>query len=334
MKNEKLVLLPTGSTLLNLALSQTPDGGWPVGRIVNIVGDQATGKTFLALELIGALFNSKKYKDYKIFYDETECAMSIDTNHLYNYEIKDFLLDPPSKTIEDFYKSVLDKLNTHSKFVYILDSLDALSDEDSIKRDICEGAYRVRVATVMNQFFKDFCDSFKEKEVLLVIISQLRDNIGVMFGSKQRRAGGKALNFFASHIIWLYSGKEIEDRNRVIGTNVRVKVKKNKIAPDKREISFPLYHDYGLDDIESMVDFLIDENIWKKPKGKRIIDTDGFMKDMMKNKIIDEIEKGKRQQELRDLVAKEWYKIEESIKINRRKYGDFCKVEKVNGKKK
>src|SRR5206468_8961680 len=107
-------------------------------------------------------------------------------------------------------------------------------DDAEQKREIDDGSYGANKAKKMGELFRRLVADLEEANVLLIVVSQLRDKIGVMFGEKQTRTGGRALDFYASHIVWLAEigkiKKTIQKVERVIGVNVRARVKKNKVG--------------------------------------------------------------------------------------------------------
>jgi len=310
--NEKVDYITTGSILLNLILSQKGfDGGWKMGRIVNIVGDKSTGKTGLVLETIA---NYVKKGVGKVIYDEPESAFDFDLS-VYKLTEKDIVWKT-SDTVEDWYDSVSKELENGENKLYVLDSMDALSDLGEIKRDIRDGSYGTK-AKVVGELLRRLVRKIKEKNMLLMVVSQVRDNIGVQFGEKHKRSGGKALDFYASQVLWLAVKEKIKKKGRVVGVNIVAKVKKNKVAPPFREASFPFYFDYGIDDIGSLVDYLIAEGVWKK-EGKVVKSSFEGLKPMQRDSLIRYIEDKGKEKEVRELVINHWFKIEEELSSDRK----------------
>lgn len=255
-----LSFVPSGCTLLDCALG----GGYPVGRITNIVGDKSTAKTGLAME---ALINFRRsFPDGKAAYRETEAAFDkgyAEAMGLPLAEI-DFGPDEPLNTVEDFardFDKFLDeRLKYHTPGIYVLDSLDALSDEAEMERDIGKGTYAMEKAKMLSTFFRRSASKQEKAKVLLLIISQVRDNIGVMFGEKHKRSGGRALDFYASQVLYLSHietlTKTINKIKRPVGIMIKSKVKKNKVGLPFREAEFAFMFGYGVDDINASVEWL------------------------------------------------------------------------------
>ena len=331
-------LIPTGNTLLNLALSDSIEGGYGTGKLVNLIGDSSSGKTILALTMLAECNINPKFNNYDFIFDDAETSLEIDIPSLFGSKLEKRIKFKRSKTIEDFYGAVYNQIQSETPFLYVLDSFDALTSRDELKRanefgkqeakrsdededvevsDKQKGSYKMEKPKMASEIFRVCCDGIAKTDSLLMIISQTRDNIGfgAMFTPKTR-SGGKALKFFATHEIWLATGKSHTKRDRAIGADCMVKVTKNKLTGKRREIFFPIYYDYGVDSIESCINFLIEEKYWTKTKA--LIDTKEFVKDKMSiNRLISHIETWDMEKELNNLVQTVWYEIEETIKLNR-----------------
>lgn len=242
-------------------------GGWALGRVVNIVGDKSAGKTLLAIEAC-ANFHLR-YPEGKIRYAEAEAAFDIEYAEALGLpaDVVDFEAGDPEKgfnTVEDFYHDALRVLdaNKGKPILYVLDSLDALSDDAEADREIDKGSFGASKAKKMGELFRRLTRRFEEQQCLLIIISQLRDKLNVTFGEKQTRSGGRALDFYASQIVWLAEigkiSKEIGGVKRVVGVDVRMKVKKNKVGLPFRECEYPIVFGYGVDDLTANVQWLIE----------------------------------------------------------------------------
>lgn len=322
-------LVPTGSTLLNLCCSDRTEGGYALGKMVNIIGDSAAGKTMLALSMLAEIANTPRFDDYRLIYDEPEYACQFDIRYLFGNKIADRIIDfsddedtRASITIEDFYGKIVRYSREDVPFIYVLDSLDALTTEDEQKRaeDLAkkgkmDGSYKTEKARLMSELLRESVDRVANTNSLLVIISQTRDKIGVTFGSKKTRSGGRALKFYLTHELWLAVIKSIKVNKRKIGAEVSVKVSKNKLTGKERNASFIIYNDYGIDDIGSCVDFLVDETHWAKRGTINAVELDfkGYRKDLIAH-----IENNNLEGELRKIVGKVWADTEEQLRLRRK----------------
>ena len=273
MKNE--IVYPSGSDMIDLVVGGGQRFGYPSGKIVNIVGDKSSGKTFLACEIVAAAFHLYGKKLHWL-YDDAESGFTFDTKALYGMEIIPVDEDErhKSRTVEEFegnYYTFIEKVNKAKAFgIYILDSLDGLSSKENqarAKKRIAafksgtkdeKGTYAMEAAKFLSQdFFKNITDVTEQNNVLLIIISQTRDKIGSLF-PEQTRSGGKALDFYAHTALWLATSAKIKRRDRDVGAVVRARTKKSKTPRPFRECMFTFLFDYGLDNTGSNLDYLFD----------------------------------------------------------------------------
>jgi len=251
--------ISSGCALLNLALSDKVEGGFGLGKMTNIIGDSSSGKSFLALSLLAECANSPRFDDYTLVYDDVEQACEFDIRKLFGSRAAQKIVPPIpdpdedepaySETIQDFHANVFRHLDRGDPFIYVLDSLDALDAEEDQKK-----AREILKA--------------RETESALIIISQTRDDINPMSFTKKTRSGGRALKFYCTHEIWLAVASTIKKKDLPVGVNVRVKISKNKLTGKMRQVEFPLYYSYGVDDIGASVDWMIKTKTWKKKGGK------------------------------------------------------------------
>lgn len=262
-EKEELSFVPSGCTLLDCVLG----GGYALGRVANIVGDRSTAKTALAME---ALINfTQTYPEGVAAYRESEAAFDKQYAKAMGLPIDkiDFgKKDEPLNTVEDFARDFAGFLNQQIKSgqpgIYVLDSLDALSDEAEMDQDIGKGTYGMAKPKMLSIFFRTAARKIEQSKVLLLVISQVRENINAMFGEKYRRSGGKALDFYASQVIWLAHietlKRTINKVSRPYGIMVRAKCKKNKVGLAFREAEFPFLFGYGVEDLTASIEWLKD----------------------------------------------------------------------------
>jgi len=263
-RSPALEFFSTGCTLLDNVLG----GGWPLGRVSNVVGDKSTGKTLLAIEASNSF--AKTFPSGRIRYAESEAAfdadyaaslgMPVERVEFTDSEDIEFL------TVEVFYRDLItfaDDLGDDEPGLYILDTLDALSDSSEVTEkieDFSKGTFGTQKAKQMGKLFRMCVRRVKNKRCHLMIISQERDNIGVMFGKKSTRSGGRALDFYASQVLWLAKRSEIKQTiqkiERTIGVEIRAKTEKNKISMPYKNIDFVVRFNFGIDDLVTSLDWL------------------------------------------------------------------------------
>lgn len=333
----RVEFLGSGCTTLNLALSgKGKEGGWARARIINIVGDGSSGKTLLALELAFWCWKNIKRIISKIFpkvkkliicYDNAEGVMDFPIEKMYGPEFVKSVDWKRSQNFEQFCRRFLRMafgLKKGESLLYIIDSWDAFQSAKS-KKDFMEsikddkelkGDYDLVVQKYASRkFFPAFCDALENNKIdaTLVIISQIRSKIGITFGKKYGRTGGKALDFYTHQVAWIREVEKLRKtkrkRKRVYGIRSEVYVDRSKVAKPFREADFTILYDYGLDDLNSMIDFL-----WGKKKikfrGKTFKTRQAFIK---------YIEKGNLEDALIKKTEEEWTKIEKAFEEDVRK---------------
>jgi len=320
------LLVPSGSTLLNLACSDTHYGAYPIGKIINPIGDKSTGKTYFALTSLAEAAVSPDFKDYRFIMDDAEVANEFNIKKLFGKALNNRIeLNIISKTIEDFYGNLMRAVKEGSPFIYILDSLDSVTSVAEQKRageyakgKEPDGSYKTEKPKLVSELLRVITGDIKDKEALVIIISQTRDNIGfgAMFKPKVR-TGGKALEFYASHEMWHAVKQREKSKGREIGMIIETRVTKNKLTGKRRVIETPIYPDsYGLDSITGNVNFLLSEKYWDM-KGNKISATE-FDLCTMKKRLVKEIEGRSLEHELDLIVASVWKQIEDSITPERK----------------
>jgi RecA/RadA recombinase len=330
----KKELISTGSTLLNLALSDYPYGGYRPGRIVNLIGDSSSGKTLLCLAMFAEIAQMSKYDKYEFLYMEPEAGMEFDIADMFGSKIMsriNFLPTDRSKpcTVQDWYNSIFDAIVTRKKpCIHVLDSFDALTSKEEIEdHEVGKGGYKTEKAIASSAALRQVANVNEGTQSLMLIISQTRQNLGAMFGKKKTRSGGDALHFFSTQEIWLHNGPKITKKSRgddiEIGRYVLVDVAKNRVTGKRRKVKFPVLDGYGVDDIRSMVEWLAEKGFWEK-EGKSVdawkIDTcNDFEVNGKVVEIVKYIEDNNLEDKLKKIVWDCWMEIEDELKIDRKR---------------
>lgn len=331
--------LSTGITLLNLALSERAKGGLDTGKYYLFVGDSASGKTLLCLSVLAEAVMRKEFAEHRLIYDNVEDGCMFDLRSMFNARVAS-RIEPPgwdrkdpvySGTVEDFYYHVDDLCQQDRPFIYCLDSMDALTTRQSDEKFRHDkkayrqgrettGSYGDGKAKVNSEKLRQVVHRIARTSSILIIVSQTRDNLG--FGwEKKTRSGGRALRFYATAELWMSVVKtlkrKIGEKEREIGVRAAVEVRKNRITGLRSEIEVDIYPSYGLDDLGSMVDYLVEEGVWGQVKGT--IQADQLELAGSRNRLIRMIEERAMLPKVRSIVEAQWRGITEQMQLNRRK---------------
>lgn len=260
-EKKDLKFIKSGCQLLDLILG----GGWAIGRVGNIVGDESTGKSLLAIEA-SANFN-KQFPKGRIFYHEVESAFDEGYASMLGMPVDDviFVRDEIEEydTIEGYFnflkKMVLDKAKKEPT-LYILDTQDFLTDKAEKERKIEDGTYALEKNKLLNSLYRQQIRSIEKAQVHLMVISQTRANIGVSFGRRWRVTGDGALKFAASQRIQLAElgkiKKIVNGDETVLGLRIKANCFKNKAGIGNKSCEFPIYTGFGIDSNEASLTYL------------------------------------------------------------------------------
>lgn len=318
--------LPTGCKMLDLALG---GGGWAEGRMINVIGDKSTGKTLLAIEASANFI--RKHPRGRVRYVESESAFDSAYAEALGFPLSsvDFVqarvVEDVHKDLQSLIESRKDKSgksrNDIEPILYVVDSLDALSDNAEQERDVdATNTFGTKKAQKLGQMFRDVIQDCEDQNITLFLISQERDNVGVTFGKQSTRSGGRSLDFYASQVCWLYPQGKIERTiqsvKRIIGVKVRAVIEKNKVGLPWREAKFSILFGFGIDEIEAALNWI------KEIKCPEIIGcTEAEVDRHIKS--LDSISAAEYQ-ELRTLlykvVTEKWFEIEKGFLPTRKKY--------------
>lgn len=263
--SNQVLCIPSGCAVLDGVLG----GGWALGRVTNVVGDRSSGKTLLAIEACANFARIAPEGKGRIWYRESEAAFDEDYAMQLGLPIERVNFGPKGMesqwdTVEDIFEDLEKKLaileRTGEYGLYVIDSLDALSTRVELERKIDQGTYGQEKPKLMGQIFRRLVRRVKRSKMAVLVISQTRDKIGVVFGEKHTRSGGKALDFYASVIIWLHHIKTLTQTINGIkqakGVRIMAKTKKNKLGNPFRQCEFDIRFGYGMLDLEASLDWL------------------------------------------------------------------------------
>ena len=254
---EKVEVIPTGSLTLDLALGV---GGYPRGRIIEIFGPESSGKTTLTLH---AIAQAQKLGGTAVFID-AEHAFDPSYARKLGVNTDDLYVSQP-----DNGEQALEIADTFVRSggadLIVIDSVAALTPKTEIEGEMGDSKMGVH-ARLMSQALRKITGSIKKANCIVMFINQLRDKIGVMFGSPETTTGGNALKFYSSIRIDIRrSLTPIKDRDgNAIGNATRVKVVKNKVAPPFQSAEFDVMYGEGISKSGEIIDLGVDYDILSK----------------------------------------------------------------------
>ena len=252
----KVETLSTGSLAIDLALGV---GGLPKGRIVEIYGPESSGKTTFCLSVIA---EAQKKGGLAAFID-VEHALDPKYARVVGVNLDDLLVSQPDSG-EDALNIMETLIRSNSIDVIVLDSVAALitkAELDGQMGDMTMGSQ----ARLMSQAMRRLTAVVSKTNCVCIFTNQIREKIGVMFGSPETTSGGRALKFFSSIRIDIRRKDQIKTpEGKVIGNRTKIKVVKNKVAPPFTEVEFDIMYDEGISKIGSLLDLGLEHKVLEK----------------------------------------------------------------------
>ena len=241
--------ISTGSTLLDLAIANKPNGGIAVGRITEINGLESSGKSLVGAHLLA----ETQKKGGVAVYIDTETAVSQDFLKVIGVDINSMLY-LHLETVEDIFQAIEEivakvRESDKDRLVTILvDSLAAASTNVEMEADFDKDGWATSKAIIISKAMRKITQMIGRQKVALVFTNQLRQKLGVMFGDPWTTSGGKALPFHASTRIRLKNLGQIKDtKKNTIGMKCRAQIVKNRLGPPLRHADYSMYFDRGID---------------------------------------------------------------------------------------
>lgn len=251
---ESMPVVRTGSLALDLALGV---GGYPKGRIVEIYGPEASGKTTLCLH---AIANVQKDGGIAAFIDVEHALDPIRARKI-GVNLDDLIISQP-----DYGEQALEIAETLIRSggvdIIVIDSVAALVPKSEIEGEMGDSQMGVQ-ARLMSQAMRKLTAAINKTKTLVIFTNQIRMKIGVMFGSPETTTGGNALKFYASLRLDIRKAANIQEGEQVVGSRHRVRVKKNKVAPPFQVAEFDM-DDYGISLTGDIIDIGVQEKIIEK----------------------------------------------------------------------
>ena len=247
--------IPTGSIALDMALGI---GGVPRSRITEIYGPESSGKTTLALHVIA---QAQQAGGVAAYIDAEHALDPIYAERL-GVNLDDLLISQPD-TGEQALEIVETLVRSGAMDVIVIDSVAALVPKAEIDGDMGDSHVGLQ-ARLMSQALRKLTGAISRSRTSVIFINQLRSKIGVMFGSPETTTGGNALKFYASTRMDIRRIETIKNGTDPVGSRVRVKVVKNKVAPPFRQAEFDIMYNEGISKTGSVIDVGVDLGVVKK----------------------------------------------------------------------
>ena len=256
----------TGSTTLDLAISNRPNGGIAVGRITELNGLESSGKSLLGSHILA----ETQKKGGVAVYIDTETSVSTDFLGAIGVDVSSMLY-LHLETVEDIFEAIeelVTKIRESDKdrlVTILVDSLAAATTRTELAGDFDKDGWATSKAIIISKAMRKITQMIGRQKICLVFTNQLRQKLGVMFGDPWTTSGGKALPFHASTRIRLKNMGQIKDtKKNTIGIKIRAQVIKNRLGPPLRSADFQLYFDKGIDDFGSWLTIMKDHNLVKQ----------------------------------------------------------------------
>tara|TARA_Y100000310_G_scaffold54624_1_gene50055 strand:+ start:787 stop:1947 length:1161 start_codon:yes stop_codon:yes gene_type:complete len=263
--------ISSGCSMLDLAISNKPNGGFPVGRITEITGLEASGKSLLAAH---TLAETQKKGGLAVYID-TESATSAEFLTAIGVDLKSMLY-VPIETVEEIFETIetivenVRKSEKDRLVTIVVDSIMGASTKIEMAAEYDKDGYATSKSIILSKAMRKVTNWIARERICLIFTNQLRTKLGVSFGDPWTTAGGKALPFHSSVRLRLKSMGQIKvpktsnTQEQVVGIKTRVTIVKNRMGPPHRKIDYDIYFDSGIDNYGGWLNIMKDFNLVKQ----------------------------------------------------------------------
>ena len=248
-------VISTGCLSLDVALGV---GGIPRGRVVEIYGPESSGKTTLALHIVA---EAQKAGGFAAFID-AEHAVDPEYSKKLGVNTEELLISQPD-TGEQALEICETLVRSGALDVIVIDSVAALVPRAELEGDMGDSHMGLQ-ARLMSQALRKLTGTVSRSNTTVIFINQIREKIGVMFGNPETTPGGRALKFYSSVRLEIRRITTIKDGTEMVGSRVRVKVVKNKVAPPFKKSEFDIMYGQGISYVGDIIDLAVEGNIVEK----------------------------------------------------------------------
>ena len=252
---QDLDVIPAGSLALNRALGVS---GYPMGRIVEIYGPEASGKTTLAIH---AIAEAQKKGGIAAIIDAEHAFDSQYAQNL-GVDIENLLISQPDNG-EQALEIADNLIRSGALDIIVIDTVAALTPKAEIEGEMGDSQMGLQ-ARLMSKALRKLTGSINKANTCCIFINQLREKIGVMFGNPETTTGGNALKFYSSVRLDIRRIGAIKDRDEIVGNSTRVKVVKNKVAPPFKQVEFDIMYGEGISKVGEIVDLGVKAGVVEK----------------------------------------------------------------------
>jgi recombination protein RecA len=254
-ENMQVEVIPTGSLQLDFALGV---GGLPKGRIVEIYGPESSGKTTLALHVLA----ETQKQGGEVAFVDAEHALDPEYAAALGVDIDNLLISQP-----DYGEQALEitdaLVRSGAVSAVVVDSVAALTPRAEIEGEMGDSVVGLQ-ARLMSQALRKLAGSIAKTGCMVIFINQIRDKIGVIYGSSETTTGGRALKFFSSVRLDIRRTESLKVGGEVVGNHTRVRVVKNKVAPPFREAEFDIMYGEGISHTGELIDLGVKYDLVQK----------------------------------------------------------------------